>query len=142
MTFLAPVPASAQDADDNIFHHGDDLPWGEANDGVQMVTLYGDPSAEGPFAFRLRVTGDFEIAPHSHPVTEHMTVLSGRFFVGLGDTVDRDAAQEYGPGSYIAIGAGVLAYMWTEGPTVVQIHGTGPFTTDFPQSPGEPPYQP
>ncbi|MXV94621.1 MAG: hypothetical protein F4Y07_11505 [Gemmatimonadetes bacterium] len=119
-------------AEANVFHPGDALPWGEPNNGMRYLALYGQSSAGGaPFVFRLEVQPGFELAPHTHPITEHMTVLSGNFFVGIGETFDREAATAYGPGSYLAIAAGVPAYMWVEEETVVQVHGVGPLTTDF-----------
>ncbi len=123
---------AAQAAEANVFHHGNALPWGEPADGMRYVALYGDSSAEGePFTFRLHVQPGFELRPHTHPVTEHMTVLSGNFFVGIGETLDREAATAYGPGSYMVIAAGVPAYMWVEEETVVQVHGVGPLATEF-----------
>ena len=119
-------------AEANIFHPGDALPWGEPDNGMQYLALYGSSSAEGrAFVFRLKVQPGFELGPHTHPITEHMTVLSGNFFVGIGETWDREAATAYGPGSYLAIAAGVPAYMWVEEETVVQVHGTGPLATEF-----------
>jgi len=117
---------------DAVFHRGDSLDWEDYGDGMRILSLYGQPSEPGAsFAFRLEVDDDFEMPPHTHPVAEHMTVLSGRFFVGLGETMDRTAAAEYGPNSYIVVPAGTPAFMWTEGKTVVQVHGVGPFTTEF-----------
>ena len=130
---LTGVPTlQAQDAEGNVFHLGDALPWGEPANGMRVLTLYGDPYHEGePFAFRLEVQPGFEMGPHTHPITEHLTVLSGRFFVGIGETMDREAATGYGPGSYIAIAAGVPAFMWAEEETVVQVHGVGPLVTEY-----------
>ena len=129
---VGPAPVQAQDADENIFLDGADLPWGEPANGMQYLALYGDSSAEGhAFVFRLKVNTGFELGPHTHPITEHMTVLSGTFFVGIGETLDREAATAFGPGSYIAIAAEVPAYMWAEGETVVQVHGVGPLRTEF-----------
>ena len=125
-------PVHAQDTAGNVFHDGESLPWGELNNGVRMLPLYGEPATAGEvFAFRLEVHPGFDLGPHTHPVTEHMTVLSGRFFVGLGETMDKEAAKAYGPGSYIAIAADEPAYMWVEEVTVVQVHGVGPFSTEF-----------
>lgn len=121
----------AQDHDGSVFHDAEALPWMDVGDGVRMAVLYGDVQAEGPFAFRLAVPDGFSMGPHTHPVVEHMTVISGRFFVGLGENVDRSAARAYGPGSYVAVGAGIPAFMWAEGPTVVQVHGSGPMTTTY-----------
>ena len=135
---LTPSPARAQDADGNVFHDGDSLPWGEPSNGTRFLPLYGNYSVDGEvFAFRLEVQPGFEIRPHTHPVTEHMTVLSGTFFVGMGETMDREVGTAYGPGSYIAIAAGLPAYMWAEETTVIQVHGVGPFSTDFVEPPSE-----
>ncbi len=125
-------PLQAQDADGSVFHRGDSLPWGEPANGMRVLSLYGDPYQEGEsFAFRLEVQSGFEMGPHTHPITEHLTVLSGRFFVGIGETMDREAATGYGPGSYLAIEAGVPAFMWAEEETVVQVHGVGPLVTVY-----------
>ena len=117
----------------------EDVARGELNNGVRMLPLYGEPATAGEvFAFRLEVHPGFDLAPHTHPVTEHMTVLSGRFFVGLGETMDKEAAKAYSPGSYIAIAAHEPAYMWVEEVTVVQVHGVGPFSTEFVGPPAHP----
>ncbi len=136
----AAPPAHAQDTRGNVFHRGDAIPWGEPNNGARYVALYGDMTTEGePFVFRLEVQPGFEIRPHTHPVSEHLTVLSGRFFVQLGETMDKEDATAYGPGSYIVIAAGVPAYMWAEEEAVIQVHGVGAMTTEFitPGAPGE-----
>ena len=139
LLILATPPAHAQDAAGNVFHDGESLPWGELNNGVRMLPLYGDPYADGElFAFRLEVHPGFNLRPHTHPVNEHLTVLSGRFFVGLGDTMDKETAKAYGPGSYIVIAADEPAYMWVEEVTVVQVHGVGPFSTQFVEPPARP----
>lgn len=138
---LAAHPAAGQTGE-NVFHPGDAIPWGAESNGVRTAPLYGDPSAVGDaFTFRIEASDGFEMAPHTHQVAEHMTVLSGRFFVGVGKTFDRAQATEYGPGSYVVIAAGVAAYMWTEGPTVVQVHGIGPLVTEFVHPPGSGPEQ-
>lgn len=125
-----PAPARAQDAGDNVIHDGESLRWSRLRGGVRFLSLYGNRNRDGQeFAFRLEMHPGFEARPHIHPVTEHMTVLSGVFFVGVGETMDKEAAKAYGPGSYIAIAPGVPAYMWVEEVTVVQIHGVGPFET-------------
>jgi len=137
---LAPATAQAPPAPDahgNVFHDGSDLAWGEPDNGVRFLPLYGSYDQEDEsFAFRLHVQPGFELGPHTHPGVEHLTILSGSLFVGIGDTMDRTSATAYGPGSYLAIGAGVAAYMWAAEETVVQVHGIGPFSTDFVEPPG------
>lgn len=141
-----PAPATAQapppapDAHGNVFHDGSALAWGEPDNGVRFLPLYGNYDQAGEsFAFRLHVQPGFELGPHTHPGVEHLTILSGSLFVGIGKTMDRASATAYGPGSYLAIGAGVAAYMWAAEETVVQVHGVGPFSTDFVEPPGNAP---
>ncbi len=126
------VPAQTQDSRGNVFLPGDELGWSESGSESRFAPLYGSFDAAGEvFAFRLELRDGFEIGPHTHPGTEHLTVLRGRLRVGLGDVVDRAAARSFGPGSYLAVAGGVVAYMWAEGETVVQVHGVGPFSTEF-----------
>jgi mannose-6-phosphate isomerase-like protein (cupin superfamily) len=139
IAILAALPLAAQEMETktgagsgNVLLTGTEIPYEEIAPGVERALLHGNPAGDGePFAFRLRVTGTFQMEPHTHPVPEHMTVLSGRLFVGIGEVMDRSRAVEYGPGSYVMINADVPAYMWTQGTTVVQIHGVGPLRTVF-----------
>jgi mannose-6-phosphate isomerase-like protein (cupin superfamily) len=139
IAILLALPLTAQEVEPNtdagsgnVLLSGASIPYEEIAPGIERALLHGNPDVEGElFTFRLRVAGTFEMEPHTHPVPEHMTVLSGRFFVGIGEVMDRTSAVEYGPGSYVVIDAEVPAYMWTEGTTVVQIHGVGPLRTVF-----------
>ncbi len=131
VAFMAVPSLAAQDADGAVLLTPHDVPWepmGSA--GAEIARLSGDAGAEGSeFVFRLRLPDGFEMAPHTHPVDEHMTVLAGRFFVGVGEKFEPEAAVEYRAGSYVMIEAGVPAYMFNIGETVVQVHGTGPLRT-------------
>jgi hypothetical protein len=147
IAILVALPLAAQEVEakmgarsGNVLLSGTAIPYEEIPPGIERALLHGNPDAEGePFTFRPRVTRTFQMEPHTHPVPEHMTVLSGRFFVGIGEVMDRTSAVEYGPSSYVLFDAEVPAYMWTEGATVVQIHGVGPLSTVFVPKRGSPP---
>jgi hypothetical protein len=68
------------------------IQWGPAPDvlppGAQAAVLEGDPAQPGPFTLRLRLPADYRLPPHYHPVTEHVIVLEGTFYVGMGDVFD------------------------------------------------------
>ena len=129
---FAAAPASAQDAHGNALYTADNIPWQDVGNGMKRASLYGDPSKAGEiFAFRLSVPDGFEMGAHTHPVAEHMSVISGKFYIGIGEKLDREKAVEYGPGSYAVVGADVPAYMFAVGRTVVEVHGVGPLTTEF-----------
>ena len=69
----------------------------------------------------------FTVAPHTHPGLEHVTVLSGTFHLGMGETVDKSKGQTLTSGGFMAMPIGTVHYAWVEGETVIQLHGTGPW---------------
>ena len=71
------------------------------------------------------------MAPHWHPTTEHVTVIAGTFHVGAGDSFDSAKADTLPAGGFVVMPATVRHYGWSEGATVLQVHGTGPFTLNY-----------
>src|SRR5690348_6745209 len=69
---------------------GEDFSWGPAPAifpaGAQMAVLQGNPGGTEMFTVRLRFPNGYKIAPHTHPTDEHVTVISGHFKVGMGET--------------------------------------------------------
>lgn len=55
--------------------------------GAKLAVLEGDPSKEGFFTMRLWLPDGFKIPPHWHPKVEHVTVISGTFNIGTGDSL-------------------------------------------------------
>ena len=47
--------------------------------GAKMAVLEGDPTKEGPFVVRFQFPDGYHVAPHTHPKTERVTVISGTF---------------------------------------------------------------
>jgi len=96
--------------------------------GAQIGVLAGDPAQPGgPYTIRLKFPSGYAFPPHWHPVTENLTVLSGRFFLGMGERSNRAALKAYAPGDYISMPPKMPHFGRVEGVTVVQLHGIGPF---------------
>ncbi len=100
--------------------------------GAAVAVLEGDLTQATPFTFRVRMPSDFKIAPHTHPVFERVTVLSGTFHLGIGETFDPAKARAYPPGGVAMMPAGMpmFAFTTTE-ETVIQVHGTGPWGIQY-----------
>ena len=47
--------------------------------GAKMAVLEGDPTKEGPFVVRFQFPDGYYVAPHTHPKTERVTVISVLF---------------------------------------------------------------
>ena len=128
---LVATPAAMQNA-----FTADKIPYGPApgflNPGAQLAVLEGDPSAaSGDFTVRLKVPGGYRIAPHWHPFRENVTVISGNFKVGMGDTFDESKMATFGAGSFAFLDPSMHHYAMADGPVVVQVHGTSPFQFNY-----------
>src|SRR5215471_4772769 len=106
--------------------------------GAQIAVLEGNPAEKGPIVMRLKFPANYTIPPHWHSMTERLTVLSGIFNVGGGDTVDRLGSQALGAGGFVSLPAQMHHYAWVTTPTVVQINLEGPFDL-FYVNPGDDP---
>lgn len=99
--------------------------------GAQIAVIEGDLKKAEPFAFRLKLPANYKIAPHTHPAIEHVTVLSGTFYMGAGDQLELEKAVALTPGSFAAFQPGHSMFAWTEEETVVQVHGVGPWGINY-----------
>ena len=99
--------------------------------GARVAVLEGDPAKEGAFTMRVKLPDGFRIPPHTHPKVEHITVISGTFNFGMGDTFDASATQEMPAGTFGFWPAGMKHFAWAKGETVVQLHGIGPWTIEY-----------
>ena len=100
-------------------------------EGSEFAVLYGDPSAEGLFAMRLKLPDGYLISPHTHPQPEVVTVISGSFEIGMGAEPDREAAQPLAAGSFFAFPPGMAHFAYADEETVIQLNSTGPWQIEY-----------
>jgi len=109
----------------------DHLNWGPAPAilpaGARLAVLEGDPSKAGPFTMRLDMPAGYRIPPHFHQADEHVTVISGAFQVGMGETFDEGKLTTLAPGAFGVIPPGVRHFARANKATVIQLHGVGPW---------------
>jgi len=100
--------------------------------GAKLAIVQGDPGKEGLFVYRVKLPANFKIAPHFHKAGENVTVLSGVFYVGMGEVFDQKAATEMKVGSFVGIPATHRHFAFA-GPeeTLIQVHGVGPTDITF-----------
>jgi quercetin dioxygenase-like cupin family protein len=132
--FAAVTPAQAAGAHHTVVS-GDAVTWGPAPPslppGAQAAVLLGSPGKEGPFVLRLKFPAGFVIPPHRHSKDEFVTVISGKFVVGAGEKLDREAATPLPAASFVHLPAGMPHYALADGEVIVQINGTGPFDVTY-----------
>ena len=106
--------------------------------GAQMVVLEGDPAQEGMFTMRLRFPDGFDVKPHWHTQIEHVTVISGTLHFGMGEKFERANTRPMPAGSFGFWPIGMRHFAYTEGETVLQLHGKGPWTITYVNSADDP----
>ena len=99
--------------------------------GAKMAVLEGDPAKEGTFVVRFQFPDGYYIPPHTHPKTERVTVISGNLYLAAGDILDRNSAKKLPAGSFGYWPAGMKHAAWSEGDTVIQLHGVGPWQINY-----------
>ncbi len=116
-------------------HSAPDLTWGPAPaifpPGAQMAVMQGDPGGTSLFTVRLRMPNGYKIPPHTHPTDEHVTVISGNFDVGMGNTMEKKGMIALKAGGFITAPAHAAHYAMARGQTVVQVHAMGPFAMTY-----------
>lgn len=109
----------------------EELRWTPRADGDEVAVLFGDPARSGPFVLRIRSSSRSREEPHWHPHDAYITVLSGDFRFGIGRVFEPATAVEVGRLDTLAVPAGQLHYKWNDGPSVVEVHATGPWSTTW-----------
>ena len=99
--------------------------------GAQASVLYGDPSKDGVFVMRLKFPANYKVPPHTHPVDEIVTVISGEFNIGMGTEFDAAKSKAYTAGGLIAMAPEMPHFVHTDEETVVQISTRGPWALKF-----------
>ncbi|MEX1140423.1 MAG: cupin domain-containing protein [Bacteroidota bacterium] len=99
--------------------------------GAKSAVIEGDPSKDGPFTLRLNLPANYKVPPHWHPAIEHVTVISGSFYMGLGEMFDESKATKLPAGGFAVMAIGTRHFAFTKEESIVQLHGVGPWAINY-----------
>ncbi|MGH9745191.1 MAG: cupin domain-containing protein [Candidatus Acidiferrales bacterium] len=106
---------------------------------VRLAAVVGEPSAAGPYVTRVKVPSGEKLMPHRHPEDRVYTVMSGVFYIGLGDQFDADKLHAYPPGAVIVLPGNTSHFHWAKsGEYVTQITAIGPLGIEYLNSKDDP----
>jgi quercetin dioxygenase-like cupin family protein len=89
---------------------------------VRLAVVVGRPSEPGPYTIRVKVPSGVKLMPHRHPEDRVYTVISGVFYIGLGDQFDGDKAKAFPPGSVVVLPGNTAHFHWAKsGEYVTQV---------------------
>jgi quercetin dioxygenase-like cupin family protein len=101
--------------------------------GAQSVTLLGDPTKAGQMVVnRTKFPPNYRVPPHTHPMAETVTVISGTLGFGMGEQFDDKKGEMVQAGAFFAQPAKHAHYVWTgsEG-AIIQVQFIGPGGIDY-----------
>ena len=99
---------------------------------VRLASVVGEPSEPAPYLIRVKVPSGVKLMPHRHPEDRIYTVISGVFYIGLGDQFDGDKLKAYPPGTVIVLPGNTSHFHWAKsGEYVAQVTAIGPLGIEY-----------
>jgi len=99
---------------------------------ARLAVLIGDPHQAGPYVIRVKLPAGVKLMPHRHPEDRVYTVLSGVFYVGIGDRFNTDGLQAFPPGIVVVLPGGNWHFHWAKsGEYVTQVTAIGPLGLEY-----------
>jgi hypothetical protein len=99
---------------------------------ARLAVVVGDPSQAAPYVVRVKVPSGVKLMPHRHQEDRVYTVISGVFYIGLGEQFDEGKLQAYPPGADIVLPGGTAHFHWAKsGEYVTQVTAIGPISLEY-----------
>jgi quercetin dioxygenase-like cupin family protein len=99
---------------------------------VRLAVILGHPSEPGTYVIRVKVPDGVKLMPHWHPEDRIYTVMSGVFYIGVGERFDLDRLTAYPPGSVVLLpGQTPHFHCARSGEYVTQVVGLGPLGIEY-----------
>ncbi len=106
---------------------------------VRLAVVVGQPSEKGPYVIRVKVPLGVKLMPHKHTEDRIYTVISGVFYIGLGDQFDAEKLVAYPPGAVIVLPGNSSHFHWAKsGEYVTQVSAIGPLGIEYVDSNDDP----
>jgi len=106
---------------------------------VRLAVVVGQPSEPGPYTIRVKVPHGVKLMPHRHPEDRVYTVISGVFYIGVGERFDAEKLEAYPPGSVVVLPGDTPHFHWAKSSEyVTQVSAIGPLGLDYLDSKDDP----
>lgn len=106
---------------------------------ARLAVIVGHPAEPGPYLIRVKVPHGVKLMPHRHPEDRMYTVISGIFYIGLGDQFDPDKLEAYPPGTVIVLPGNTSHFhLAKSGEYITQVTAIGPLGMEYVNSRDDP----
>jgi quercetin dioxygenase-like cupin family protein len=94
---------------------------------ARLADIVDHPSQPAPYVIRVKVSAGTRVMPHVHPENRIYTVMSGIFYIGLGEEFKEENLMAFPPGSVVVLPGNTPHFHWAKsGEYVSQIIAVGP----------------
>jgi quercetin dioxygenase-like cupin family protein len=131
-------------ADERVFRAilSEDIEWkpfASFPPSARLAVVVGDPSKPGLYTIRVKVPNGVKLMPHRHPEDRTYTVISGVFYIGLGDEFDAEKLQAFPPGAVIVLPGNTSHFHWAKSSDyITQVSAIGPLGMEYVNSKDDP----
>jgi quercetin dioxygenase-like cupin family protein len=99
---------------------------------ARLAVVVGHPAEPGPYVVRVKAPSGVKLMPHRHQEDRVYTVMSGVFYIGLGEQFDETELEAYPPGSVIVLPSDTPHFHWAKsGEYVTQVTAIGPISLEY-----------
>ncbi|HTZ58040.1 MAG TPA: cupin domain-containing protein [Acidobacteriaceae bacterium] len=106
---------------------------------VRLAVIVGQPAEPGVYTIRVKAPHGARLMPHKHPEDRIYTVISGVFYIGLGEEFDEGKLMAYPPGAVIVLPGNTPHFHWAKSSEyITQVTGIGPLGLDYVDSKDDP----
>jgi hypothetical protein len=96
--------------------------------GQWVEKVWGDPEKPGElFAIRIHNDAGYIAMPHVHPMDEHVVVVQGAWWFGMGSHFEPSALKEVKFGEFTIGPKNMPHFGWAKVETTIHVYGVGPF---------------
>jgi quercetin dioxygenase-like cupin family protein len=88
---------------------------------------------------RVKVPSGVKLMPHRHSEDRIYTVISGVFYIGVGEEFDADKLEAHPPGAVIVLPSNTSHFHWAKsGEYISQVTAIGPLGLEYVNSKDDP----
>jgi quercetin dioxygenase-like cupin family protein len=99
---------------------------------ARLAVVVGNPPGPGPYVIRVKASAGAKLLPHRHREDRVYTVMSGVFYIGLGEDFDEAKLEAYPPGSVVVLPGNTPHFHWAKsGEYITQVQAIGPISLDY-----------
>jgi hypothetical protein len=99
---------------------------------ARLAVIAGQPPEAGLYTIRVKVPHGVKLMPHRHREDRIYTVISGIFYIGLGDQFDPEKLQAYPPGAVVVLPGSTSHFHWAKSSEyITQVSAIGPLSMEY-----------